>query len=113
MIEEKAFLHDLKTMLSKVIPYVSAIAFGLFAKIGLEMILRKKYTIWQWIGVALFSIFCGYLTAVACDHYDWEFWGKWMPSVATLFGESIAFYIVHNSTRIIDTFVEVLLRIRK
>ena len=110
MIEEKGFLMELRALFLKSMPYASAILFGLIGKVGMEMMMKKKYSIWQWIGIALVSVYFGYITAVMCEYNEWNTLKLWLPSLSTLFGQQIALYFVYNGKSILDRLVNSFFR---
>jgi len=93
--------------------YVLAISIGIFGKIGLEAMLKKRYSLTQWAGIVLISIFFGYLASILCENYDWQRAQHWLPSIATMFGQNIALYVTANYTRIFSALVDVFVRGRK
>ena len=105
--------HDILKFFISVGSYFSAILVGLFGKIGLEAILKKQYTVMQWFGIVLISVFFGYLASILCENYNWENSKHWLPSVATMFGQNIALYVSANYVRIGNALVEVFVRGRK
>ena len=93
--------------------YISAITIGLFGKIGLEAMLKKRYTLTQWAGIVLISIFFGYLASILCENYGWEHAQHWLPSIATMFGQNIALYVSANYSRIFSALIDTFVRNRK
>lgn len=90
--------------------YLSAVTIGLMGKIGLEAILKKRYTLAQWFGIVLISIFFGYLASVLCENYGWTDARHWLPSISTMFGQNIALYITANYQRILEQLVAVFIK---
>lgn len=90
--------------------YLSAVTIGLMGKIGLEAILRKRYSLTQWFGIVLISIFFGYIASVLCENYGWTDARHWLPSIATMFGQNIALYITANYQRILSQLLAIFVK---
>jgi hypothetical protein len=110
MIEEKSFWQEAGMFFTRASTYVFPILFGLMGRYGLELAMRKKYTLAQWIGISFVSLFAGYITSRACTVYNWEVAQDILPSLATMFGYNGAMYIVYNYRRLGDIVVEVISR---
>lgn len=110
MMDEKNLVNDIFVFFTKASSYILSIIFGLFGKVGMEIMMKKKYTYLQWIGIVMISIFSGYIASVVCEVYKWDSASHWLPSVATIFGQNIAFYCVYNYKRIGDNIMDVITR---
>ena len=110
MIEEKKLIIEMIIFLAKILHYASAILFGLIGKVGMEMMMKRRYSVWQWIGMVLISVYFGYIAATLCEIKGWDEMAKWLPSFATLFGQQIALYLVYNGKRILDKIVDAIFR---
>lgn len=102
--------HEILKFFVSVGNYILAITIGIFGKVGLEAMLKKRYSLTQWTGIVLISIFFGYLASILCENYGWQRAQHWLPSIATMFGQNIALYITANYTRIFTTLVDVFAR---
>jgi hypothetical protein len=107
MFEESKLATEIGSFFTKISGYIAAIVFGLFGKIGMEIMMKKKYTWWQWTGIAMVSVFFGYTASVICDMHEWERLGMWLPSIATLLGQNIALYLAYNYKNIFGRILDI------
>lgn len=109
-MDEKTFADQLLTFFTKLGSYPFAIAMGLVGKIGYEMMLGKRYTTAQWLGIGFVSVFFGYTTSVMCHDYQLETLEHFAPSLATMFGQQISIYMVNNYSRILSGIVKIFIK---
>jgi hypothetical protein len=111
MQEETKLSHEIIAFFTKSGSWIFSVLFGLFGKVGMEIMMKKKYTWIQWAGVILVSMFFGYIGGLASLHWKLEPYKMSMTvSLMTIFGQNIAFYVVYNYKRIGDNLIDVFTR---
>lgn len=112
-VKDSGIWHEIWAFFTKVGPMAMSILFGLFGKVGMEIMMKKRYTFIQWVGVVMVSVFSGYMSAVICDAHDWEIQSRWIVPLATIMGQNIAFYFVYNYKGIFDSLLDFLMRLKR
>jgi hypothetical protein len=95
-------VEDFYTFIYKFSGFICAIAAGVITKISYEMLMKRKLSIFQWIGIVGISIFFGYLSSVYCMNNALEKQSGWIVPICTLFGEKIMIYLTTHYRGIID-----------
>jgi len=114
MQEETKLSQDIIAFFTKSGSWIFSVLFGLFGKVGMEIMMKKKYTWIQWAGVILVSMFSGYIGGLASMHWGLDHYKMSMTvSLMTIFGQNIAFYCVYNYKRIGDGILSIIIRPKK
>ena len=98
-------INELFTFLTKGWVYIGGVVAGVVAKISTELLMNRKLSLMQWIGIVGVSIFCGYFCAVYCDVKGYEQEAKYLVPLCTLMGEKGMIYISTNYKRIIEVLI--------
>jgi hypothetical protein len=98
---------DLEEFFSKISALVP-IMIGVMAKISHDIMLKKRHSFWQWVGIIGVSIFCGYMVSIFCMGHGYEKQAHILVPLCTLFGEKIMIYVTDNWSRIVDLFVGII-----
>jgi hypothetical protein len=80
------------------------ITIGVLAKLAFDS-RNNKLTRKQIIVKSVLSIFCGYLSAVLCENFNYTQWAKIVVPVSTLLGEGIVLYIMTNWKKFVNKFL--------
>ncbi len=107
-MEEKGFWYEVGAFFTRWSAFIFPVVFGLMGRYGLELAMKRQYTLLQWIGISFVSIFSGYITSIACIAYDWKIALSIFPSLSTLFGYNAAMYVVYNYKKIGDRALDIL-----
>ncbi len=109
MYEKTNIFTELIAFFSKWGGVLISIGIGVVAKISKEMLLRRKLTTMQWIGVMGVSMFGGYVVGVWCFANGLSEISYCYVSLATLFSEKITIYVTTNYrdifSRLLDLFI--------
>ena len=109
MNENFNLLHEIGAFFGKSWAWILSIGVGVIAKLSTELLLKRKLSMMQWIGIMGISIFGGYLMAVWCTSHGWTTEGNYLVPLATLFSEKVTIYITTNYkiilSRLLDLFV--------
>ena len=115
MQEETKTGLDIAAFFTKSGSWVFSVIFGLFGKIGMDLMMKKKYTWYQWIGIMMISLFSGYIGGLMSIYWGWykpdNLYKMFMTvSLMTTFGQNAALYCVYNYKRIGNGIVDSIFR---
>jgi hypothetical protein len=99
-------LTEIGAFFSKSAAWILSIGVGVIAKVSTELLLKRKLSMMQWIGIMGVSIFGGYMMATWCHSHGWVTEGNYLVPLATLFSEKVMIYITTNYRAIIDRIVD-------
>lgn len=98
-------LNELSAFLSKSSAYLLSIFMGLMGTIGFDLMVNKRYTWKQRLGVMMVSVFFGAMGSLVCEYHDFGGLKYVIPSLSTMFGQYIALYVHKNHKHIGDTLL--------
>jgi hypothetical protein len=114
MQEETNLSQDIIAFFTKSGSWIFSVLFGLFGKVGMEIMMKKKYSWLQWAGVILVSMFAGYIGGLISINWKLDPYKMSMTvSLMTIFGQNIAFYCVYNYKRIGDGLFSLIVKPKK
>jgi hypothetical protein len=99
--------NELAEFISRCWVWGAGIVAGVVAKISTELMMKRKLSLLQWLGIVGVSMFFGYLTAVWCDSNGWVSQGRYIVPLATLMGEKITIYLTANYRKIGDAILTI------
>jgi len=105
MSDEKSIVSELYLFMSKAGASILAVFIGIMAKISHDIMLKKKHSWAEWMGILGMSVFGGYLMGQYCSSHDMQEQGKWLIPLATLFSEKIFMYIAANWNKIMNVIL--------
>jgi hypothetical protein len=98
-------ISEVLAFLTKGWVYIGGVVAGVIAKVSTELLMNRKLSLLQWIGIVGVSIFCGYVCAVYCDVKGYQQEAKYLVPLLTLLGEKGMIYISTNYRKIIDAIL--------
>ena len=98
-------VDDFYAFIYKFSGFIMSIMAGVLTKISYEMLMKRKLSLMQWIGIIGVSIFFGYLCSVYCLNNGLEKQSSWFVPICTLFGEKIMIYFTTHYKTIIDKII--------
>ncbi len=93
--------------------WIAGIIIGVLGKISYELSVKRKLSLFQWIGVCGVSVLTGYIASVWCYSHSMQQQGYFIVPIATLFGEKISAYITDNFTPLFNRIVDAVLNKKK
>jgi hypothetical protein len=99
--------HEIMEFITRAWAWIGSVMVGVIAKISTEVLMKRKLSFVQWLGIIGVSVFFGYLSAVWCDNKGWEEQGRYIVPLCTLMGEKITIYISANYRRIGDAILSI------
>ena len=105
MQNEYNALAELNAIISKSFTYILSILMGLIGSIGFDLMVNKRYTWKQRVGIVMVSLTFGTLGSLVCEHHDFGFLKHVVPALSTMFGQYIALYIHKNNKHLIESLI--------
>ena len=99
--------NELQEFLARSWVWIVGIGAGVLAKISSEVLMKRKISLVQWLGIVGVSVFFGYMAAVYCDSNGYVSQGRFIVPLITLMGEKITIYISTNYMRIGDAILSI------
>lgn len=103
MSEKTDFVSELYLFISKAGASILAVFIGIMAKISHDIMLKKKHSWPEWIGIIGMSVFGGYMMGLYCKSHNLD--GDLLIPLATLFSEKIFMYIAANWNKIMNVIL--------
>ena len=97
--------NELQEFLARSWVWIVGIGAGVLAKISSEVLMKRKISLVQWLGIVGVSVFFGYIAAIWCDSNGWVEEGRFIVPIFTLMGEKITIYLSTNYMRIGDAIL--------
>ena len=110
MYEKTNIFTEAFTFLTKWGSVILSIGIGVLAKVSTEVLLKRKLSMMQWLGIMGVSVFGGYLMATWCQTSGWQEQGYYLVPLATLFSEKITIYITTNYRDILSRLLDLFIR---
>jgi|APGre2960657404_1045060.scaffolds.fasta_scaffold03399_8 hypothetical protein len=98
-------IGEIAAFFSKSSAYLLSIFMGLMGTIGFDLMVNKRYSWKQRLGVLMVSIFFGAMGSLVCEYHDFGVLKYLIPSLSTMFGQYIALYVHKNYKHIGDTLI--------
>lgn len=109
MHEKANIFQEIVAFFAKWGTIVMSIGVGVLAKVSTELLLKRKLSMLQWLGIMGVSIFGGYLMGMWCHINGWQEQSYYLVPITTLFSEKITIYMMTNYkmilSRILDIFI--------
>ena len=101
-------INEIGAFISKTFTYILSIFMGLVGSIGFDLMVNKRYTWKQRLGIIMVSLTFGTLGSVVCEYHEFGMLKHVIPALSTMFGQYIALYVSNNYKHIGDTLLFLL-----
>lgn len=109
MHEKANIFNEIVAFVTKWGTVIASIGVGILAKVSTELLLKRRLSMIQWVGIMGVSIFGGYMMSVWCHTRGWLEQSYYLVPLATLFSEKVMIYITTNYKiilgRLLDLFI--------
>ena len=104
-LNEYDIISEVSAFMSKSFTYILSILMGLMGSIGFDLMVNKRYTWKQRLGIVMVSLTFGTLGSLVCEYHDFGMLKHVVPALSTMFGQYIALYVNKNYKHIGDAVV--------